>query len=83
MADDGLWEGWLEFVLAGDEETVRTARETEQAERDDLDYWAQGLSATYLEGALERALRPLSSSSRAKENARDKAKSEESRSAGA
>ena len=61
IGDDGLWEGWLEFVLAGDEETVRTARETEQSKRDDLDYWAQGLSATYLEGALERALRPLSS----------------------
>jgi len=46
-------------------------------------YWAQGLSATYLEGALKRALRPLSFSSRAKENSRDKATSEESRSAGA
>lgn len=77
IASDGLWEGWLEFVLAGDEETVRTAGETKQAKRDDLDYWAQGLSATYLEGALARALRPLYPS-RAKDNARDNTSAEQS-----
>lgn len=57
-AHDGLWEGWLEFALAGSDEVVLTERETEQPNRDDLKYWAQGLSATYLEGALERALNP-------------------------
>lgn len=77
LADGGRWEGWLEFVLAGDEETVRTSRETEQAKRDDLNYWAQGLSATYLEGALERALRPLPAS-RAKDSTRDTTRSEQS-----
>jgi hypothetical protein len=57
-ADDGLWEAWIEFTRAGDDEVVCTARETEQPNRADLAYWAQGLTATYLEGALNRALRP-------------------------
>lgn len=52
---DGLWEGWIEFVpIEG--EPLRTGRETTQPNRDDLMYWAQGLTATYLEGALRRAL---------------------------
>jgi hypothetical protein len=59
VAEDGLWEGWIEFALAGDEEIVRTGRETEQPNRTDLMYWAQGLSTIYLEGALARALRPV------------------------
>jgi len=58
VADDGLWEGWIEFTRAGDDQVVCTARETEQPNRADLIYWAQGLSDTYLEGALSRALRP-------------------------
>lgn len=53
LADDGLWEGWIEFVSDGT--AVRTGRETEQPNRDDLMYWAQGLTTTYLEGALVRA----------------------------
>lgn len=57
-ADDGLWEGWLEFATEGSDATLRTARETEQPSRDEVMYWATGLSATYLEGALDRALRP-------------------------
>jgi len=57
-ADDGLWEGWLEFQLAGDESVLITRRETEQPNRDDLMYWAQGLTDVYLEGALQRILRP-------------------------
>lgn len=60
-ADDGLWEGWLEFRADGNGEVVRTARETEQPGRDEVMYWATGLSATYLEGALDRALRPAPS----------------------
>ena len=55
---NGLWEGWIEFVLAGSDETVLTPRETEQPNLGDLKYWAQGLSAIYLEGALERGLHP-------------------------
>ncbi|HYC51478.1 MAG TPA: hypothetical protein VEB19_10260 [Gemmatimonadaceae bacterium] len=58
QAGDGLWEGWLEFTRAGGDGSISTPRETEQPNRDDVMYWAQGLTATYLEGALERALRP-------------------------
>lgn len=35
----------------------RTRRETTQPSRDALRYWATGLEPTYLQGALERALR--------------------------
>ena len=57
-AHDGLWEGWLEFALAGSDEIVITDRETEQPNRADLKYWAEGLTAAYMEGALDRALNP-------------------------
>lgn len=59
IADDALWEGWIEFLPAGtgDRTAVRTGRETEQPKRSDLMYWAQGLTQVYLEGALQRALR--------------------------
>jgi hypothetical protein len=58
IADDNLWEGWIEFLPLGAEESpVRTPRETEQPNRDDLVYWAQGLTAVYLDGALTRALK--------------------------
>ena len=53
VAKDGLWEGWIEFVA--DDRAIRTGRETEQPNRDALMYWAQGLTAAYLEGALARA----------------------------
>ena len=53
VANDGLWEGWIEFV--SDENAIRTGRETEQPNRDALVYWAQGLTGAYLEGALARA----------------------------
>jgi len=55
VADDGLWVGWIEFVAAHGP-LVRTPRETEQPNRAALVYWAEGLSAAYLEGALQRAL---------------------------
>lgn len=54
VGDDGLWEGWIEFE--GPYGAVRTARETEQPNLDDLRYWAQGLTMVYLQGALARAL---------------------------
>jgi hypothetical protein len=53
---DGLWEGWLEFI--GVDERARSIcsdRETTQPNRADLEYWAQGLSRVYLQGALARA----------------------------
>lgn len=54
---DGLWHGWLEF--ADGTASFRTTQESEQPNRDDLMYWAQGLTYVYLEGALERALHPF------------------------
>ena len=56
--DDGRWQGWIEFEAIGGEETFRTPRETTQPNRTDTEYWATGLTPVYLEGALERALRP-------------------------
>ena len=58
VADDGLWEGWIEFVALNGF-LVRTPRETEQPNRNALVYWAEGLTAAYLEGALQRALDTL------------------------
>ena len=55
VAEDGLWEGWIEFDPQDGEPTLRTPRETEQPNRTDLEYWASGLTVSYLEGALERA----------------------------
>lgn len=52
-----VWEGWIEFE-GTDGEVLRTARETTQPNRDNLVYWAGGLSITYLEGAYARALNP-------------------------
>lgn len=54
VGPDGLWQGWIEFLTPAG--AVRTERETSQPNRADLMYWAQGLSHTYLEGALTRAL---------------------------
>ena len=54
---DVLWEGWIEFIPLADGTPVRSPRETTQPNRVDTLYWATGLSPTYLEGALDRALR--------------------------
>lgn len=54
---ENVWEGWIEFEgTQGD--VLRTARETTQPDRAALEYWASGLSMTYLEGAFTRALNP-------------------------
>ena len=53
---DGMWEGWLEFLPLNGSEPVLTGRETTQPNRDDLAYWATGLTDPYLDGALLRAL---------------------------
>ena len=51
--DDGTWAGRIVFA---DGTNMRvTDRETSQPNRDALEYWASGLEAVYLEGALERA----------------------------
>jgi hypothetical protein len=56
MPDGGLWQGWIEFVPVAGGEPVCSPRETTQPNRVDTEYWATGISAVYLEGALERAL---------------------------
>ena len=56
---DGLWQGWVEFLPVGEGEAVRSGRETTQPNRADVVYWATGLTPVYLEGALDRALKPL------------------------
>jgi hypothetical protein len=54
-----LWEGWIEFVpLDLEQPPVRSRRETTQPSREDLLYWATGLTSVYLRGALTRALEP-------------------------
>lgn len=54
---DGLWESWIEFApVSHADGPLHTSRESVQPNRDDLMYWAQGLTQTYLEGALNRAV---------------------------
>lgn len=55
-AEDGLWEGWIEFERLDGRTVVRSPKETVQPNRLDIDYWASGLTPVFLEGALERAL---------------------------
>ncbi len=54
----GTWHGWIEFIENGGDSVLRTDRETTQPNRDDLEYWASGLSSEYLGSALERAATP-------------------------
>lgn len=59
--EDGRWVGRIRFTAAAGaapgSAPFETDRETTQPNRDDLEYWATGLTYSYLEGALERALR--------------------------
>ena len=57
--DDGVWQGWIEFLPVGEGEPVRSGRETTQPNREDTVYWATGLTPVFLEGSLRRALNPL------------------------
>jgi hypothetical protein len=54
---DGTWSGIIEFLSAGGVHVVRTGRETTQSNVAAVAYWATGLQASYLEGALGRAHR--------------------------
>ena len=68
LADDGMWEGWIEFVpIDGRGETLITSAESRQPEREYLEYWATGLTNVYLEGALQRARHPVTVRVRAAE----------------
>ncbi len=55
----GMWQGWLEFLPVEGGQPVRSGRETTQPNRQDAEYWATGLTPVYLEGAMDRALNPL------------------------
>jgi hypothetical protein len=57
-APGGLWQGWIEFTPIDGGTTLRSGRETTQPNRQDLAYWATGLTGVYLEGALHRAMTP-------------------------
>src|SRR5688572_25657570 len=58
-SDNGHWQGWIEFVPMDGGDAIRSGRETTQPNRTDTLYWATGLTQVYLEGALQRALKPL------------------------
>jgi hypothetical protein len=53
---DGTWIAWLEFTDPTSR-ILKTDRETTQSSAEQVQYWAQGLEPTYLEGALDRAKR--------------------------
>jgi len=60
LADDGMWDGWLEFEpLNGEGEPIVGPIESRQPEAHDLVYWATGLTTVFLEGALKRAMNPV------------------------
>jgi ATP-dependent Clp protease ATP-binding subunit ClpA len=54
---DGRCEGRVVFFPLHGGPPVSTDRETTQPRRAFLDYWADGLTVTFLQGALSRALR--------------------------
>jgi len=55
--DSGRWDGWLEFQSVEDGlDALASGRETTQPNRKNIEYWAQGLTKVYLEGALDRAI---------------------------
>ena len=59
LADDGMWEGWIEFTaIDGSGEVLITGAESRQPEHEHLVYWATGLTPIFLEGALQRARHP-------------------------
>jgi hypothetical protein len=57
--DNSRWQGWIEFLPVDGGSPIRSGRETTQPNRADTAYWATGLTPVYLEGALDRALNPL------------------------
>jgi hypothetical protein len=53
---DAHWGGWIIFFPVGGGRAIATGRETTQSSLANLTHWAAGLTPTYLEGALVRAL---------------------------
>jgi hypothetical protein len=56
-----MWEGWLEFIPRDPARYAILASpvESRQPQREYLDYWASGLTSVYAEGALDRAVHPV------------------------
>src|SRR4030095_7009498 len=52
---DGMWEAWLEYVPTDESDALVTPTETTQSRRADVARWALTLTATYVEGAFDRA----------------------------
>jgi len=52
----GHWQAWIEFIPLDGGLPAASPRETTQPNRAAAVYWASGLTAIYLEGALARAL---------------------------
>jgi hypothetical protein len=67
LAEDRMWEGWLEFESTDDPECepVIGPVESRQPKREHLVYWANGLTPVFLQGALRRARQPIVMRSRA------------------
>jgi hypothetical protein len=61
LSEDGMWEGWMEFVPTspGGTEVLVSSVESRHGELEHLQYWADGLTVVYAEGALDRALHPV------------------------
>jgi hypothetical protein len=52
---DRRWEVWVVFLPIEGGQARRTERDTTQATREAAAYWAAGVTAVYLEGALTRS----------------------------
>jgi hypothetical protein len=60
LAEDKMWEGWLEFEpIKPKGDVVVGPVESRQPEREHLEYWAGGLTPVFVQGALHRAQHPL------------------------
>ena len=55
LADDGMWQGWIEFHPPGSPGILTTRRLTTQVSRSALYYWAGRLEVEYFEHELRRA----------------------------
>jgi hypothetical protein len=53
---DTHWEGWLEFTPLTGSGPVTAGKEIVEANRAGLEQWANGLTESYLDAALLRAL---------------------------
>ena len=54
---DARWEAWLEFADISTGDRALTAVETTQADLQQIRGWARRLTAAYVEGAFDRAIR--------------------------